>query len=163
MTTEKRPPADTSTTARADGDPDKAAAPGKAPAPKAVSGDVPMEAPTANTPKVLAQYETMSTSELRAAAKKAGVEINPDVEKALLVKALRDNWYDANPPTTRDTEVPQYDLMSLDDLRSEARTQKVGLSEDDEHAQLQTELQAWQAGNPASAEPGKGAQHVAGK
>lgn len=152
-----QPPVDTSTTGRADGDTNK----------RSSSTAPPVETPSLNTPDELAQYDDMSLNELRSEAKKAGVEINYDVEKAFLVARLREAWYegdddDARPSENQDTrgKVPLYDLMSLDNLRRAAKDAKVPpFTSDQERAHLVTELKAHRTGAPPTAAPGKGATH----
>lgn len=94
------------------------------------------EASPAEAPAVAADpfpaYGDMTVDELRAFAEKRGVEINRDVEKAELVKQLRE----------KDPTSAGLDLMALEDLRSLAADKDAELPEEFVRAHLVTELRA---------------------
>jgi pyruvate/2-oxoglutarate dehydrogenase complex dihydrolipoamide acyltransferase (E2) component len=86
-------------------------------------------------------YEDRSVEDLRSLAEERGVEINRDVEKAQWVHELRTK--DRSVPASEAGAVPpNYDLMSLEDLRAVAASRDVKLPEDFEHAHLVGELRA---------------------
>jgi hypothetical protein len=95
-------------------------------------------------------YEDLDVEALRGLGEQRGVEINRDVEKALLIKQLRD--YDAAgtgpdaPAGGVTNPYPSYDLMPLDELRSLAQGRQVGLAPVDEKAHWITELRAADSG-----------------
>jgi hypothetical protein len=104
----------------------------------------------------LDRYDGMDNDGLRAEARKLGVEINLDVEKAILVHDLRAHDLDTSTVASEDN----YDLTPLTELRKLAAKAGVGLSPGQERDHLLTELRAHQTGAPATAQPGKGAAHA---
>lgn len=86
-------------------------------------------------------YGSRDLAELRKLADKRGVVINRDVEKAELIKELR--AADRKQSAPEDGAVPpNYDFMSLEDLRALAEDRDVHLSEDFERGHLVGELRA---------------------
>lgn len=100
------------------------------------------------------QYEDEDVDALRALAKGRGVEINRDVEKALLIKALRDRdrsrvdgvGPDADDVGAAGDAYPSYDFMPLEELRDLAKSRDVALTPEDEKSHLVTELRAADSG-----------------
>jgi hypothetical protein len=94
------------------------------------------------------QYEDEKVDDLRSHAEARGVEINRDVEKALLIKGLRDSDHgdpaEAKPGPAVDASErwPSYDFMPLEELRKLAKERDVELKKSDVKAHLVTELRA---------------------
>ena len=92
-------------------------------------------------------YGTAELDELRSLVSERGVEINRDVEKAQLIKQLRDADIKAF-ERGRAVEQPEgnvyasYDVVPLEKLRELAKRRDVALDEDFERAHLITELRA---------------------
>lgn len=82
-------------------------------------------------------YEDREVGELKAAAESRNVEINRDVEKAELVRLLREK----DPQDSA-----RLDFMTLEDLRSLAGEKDVKLSDEFVRAHLVTELRAADTG-----------------
>lgn len=113
------------------------------------------------------QYEDERVEDLRSLAEGRGVEINRDVEKALLIKGLRDRdreSFDVGPDrddarsdaaAEPSNAYPSYDFMPLEELRSLAKDRDVALKPVDEKAHLVGELRANDSGaNTSSTTPG---------
>lgn len=116
------------------------------------------------------QYEDEPVDALRSLAEGRGVEINRDVEKSFLVKALREKdregldlgpdrddtrAADASADSAPDDAYPSYDFMPLEELRSLAKARDVGMKPVDEKAHLVGELRANDSGvNTSSPTPG---------
>lgn len=98
------------------------------------------------------QYEDESLEALRALAGGRGVEVNRDVEKALLIKGLRDKDRSGGGvgPDRDDTAAdryPSYDFMPLEDLRKLADSRDVALDPETEKGHLVGELRAADSGS----------------
>jgi hypothetical protein len=100
-------------------------------------------------------YEGEKIDALRSLAESRGVEINRDVEKALLIAQLRAKdradvgaGPDADAVDVPDAKnpYPSYDVMPLEELRKLADSREVGLKPEDEKAHLVTELRAADSG-----------------
>lgn len=91
-------------------------------------------------------YDSKKTDELKSLADSRGVEINRDVEKAELIKKLRENDGKAEdvPDGVEGASNPyaSYDVIPLEQLRSLADERDVELDEDFVRGHLVTELRA---------------------
>jgi hypothetical protein len=91
-------------------------------------------------------YDSQKTDELASLAESRGVEINRDVEKAQLIKQLRDSDSKAESTPSgvegASNRYASYDVMPLEQLRSLAQERDVELDEEFKRAHLVTELHA---------------------
>lgn len=97
------------------------------------------------------EYESKDRDELRSLAEGRGVEINRDVEKAMLIKLLRDadakSIAKSGQPEKQGGNVyASYDVMPLEEIRKVAEERGVELDEEFETAHLITELRAADSG-----------------
>lgn len=100
------------------------------------------------------EYEQKSREELRALAESRGVEINRDVEKAQLIKQLRDSDIKAIERgdsrlvgvEVKSNVYASYDVVPLEQIRELAQERDIALDEDFETAHLITELRAADTG-----------------
>lgn len=100
-------------------------------------------------------YEQMSTDELRSAADSAGVGVPADVEKSLLIGALRKSGADVEQADTVQVDgaadpLPSLDLMTIEDLRNLADERDVALDEETERGYLVGQLRAVASGATAA-------------
>lgn len=133
---------------------------------KRVAGDATPERPAADPERLegvdaavapYPLYEEEDLDALRALAAKRDIPgILPDVEKALLIKALRDKDRADGPKGAvgpavdnvgdGDNPYPSYDMMPLEFLRDLAESRDVGLDPEDEHGHLVGQLRASDSG-----------------
>lgn len=121
-----------------------------------VREDVAEQARTTRTPlSPYPAYEAMDTDELRGKADAASVGIPADVEKSLLIGALRKSGADVEPldSVTVDSAadpLPSLDLMTVEDLRSLADEKDVSIDEETERGYLIGQLRAVTSGATAA-------------
>jgi len=115
--------------------------------------DAPERAPVDAHADPFPDYARQGVDDLASLAESRGVEINRDVEKAQLIRALRDNDGKAVAAGEAGKQVEgasnpyaSYDVMPLEELRKLAQEREVELDPDFVKAHLITELRAADTG-----------------